>query len=45
MLHLGVDIDPMQYVRSSLIYCYGMYDLINDKFYSSAGTDQFTGVV
>ena len=27
MLHLGVDIDPMQYLRSSLIYCYGMYDL------------------
>lgn len=27
MLHLGVDIDPMQYLRSSLIYCYRMYDL------------------
>ena len=27
MLHLGVDMDPMQYLRSSLIYCYGMYDL------------------
>ena len=27
MLHLGVDIDPMKYLRSSLIYCYGMYDL------------------
>lgn len=28
MLHLGVDINPMKYLRSSLIYCYGMYDLI-----------------
>lgn len=27
MLHLGVDYDPMQYLRSSLYYCYGMYDL------------------
>lgn len=27
MLHLGVDIDPMQYMRSALSYCYGMYDL------------------
>ena len=27
MLHLGIDIDPMQFLRSSLIYCYGMYDL------------------
>ncbi len=27
MLHLGIDMDPMQYLRSSLIYCYGMYDL------------------
>ena len=27
MLHLGVDFDPMQYMRSALIYCYGMYDL------------------
>lgn len=27
MLHLGVDFDPMQYMRSALWYCYGMYDL------------------
>lgn len=27
MLHLGVDFDPMQYMRSALCYCYGMYDL------------------
>lgn len=27
MLHLGVDFDPMQYLRSPLVYCYGMYDL------------------
>ena len=27
MLHLGVNYDPMKYLRSSLIYCYGMYDL------------------
>ncbi|OQC10842.1 MAG: zeta-carotene-forming phytoene desaturase [Tenericutes bacterium ADurb.Bin087] len=27
MLHLGIDIDPLKYLRSSLIYCYGMYDL------------------
>ena len=27
MLHLGVDYDPMQYMKSSLYYCYGMYDL------------------
>ena len=27
MLHLGVDFDPMQYMRSALYYCYGMYDL------------------
>jgi len=27
MLHLGVDMDPMQYLRSSLIYCYRMYNL------------------
>lgn len=27
MLHLGVDYDPMQYMRASLAYCYGMYDL------------------
>jgi len=27
MLHLGVDFDPMEYMRSSLYYCYGMYDL------------------
>ena len=27
MLHLGVDYDPMQYLRSALYYCYGMYDL------------------
>ena len=33
MLHLGVDFDPMEYLRSALIYCYGMYDL-------SAATDK-----
>jgi len=27
MVHLGVDYDPMQYMKSSLYYCYGMYDL------------------
>lgn len=27
MLHLGVNFDLMQYLRSSLVYCYGMYDL------------------
>ena len=27
MLHLGVDYDPNQFMRSSLSYCYGMYDL------------------
>ena len=27
MLHLGVDYDPMQFLKSSLYYCYGMYDL------------------
>ncbi|MBQ9731264.1 MAG: NAD(P)/FAD-dependent oxidoreductase [Bacilli bacterium] len=27
MLHLGVDMDPNKYMRSSLSYCYGMYDL------------------
>ncbi len=27
MLHLGVDYDPLQYMKSSLYYCYGMYDL------------------
>ena len=27
MLHLGVDYDPMQYLRAALVYCYGMYDL------------------
>ena len=27
MLHLGVDYDPMEYMRSALYYCYGMYDL------------------
>lgn len=27
MLHLGVDYDPMDYLRSPLTYCYGMYDL------------------
>lgn len=27
MVHLGVDYDPMQYMRSALYYCYGMYDL------------------
>ena len=27
MLHLGVDFDPMEHMRSALCYCYGMYDL------------------
>ena len=27
MLHLGVNYDPMQYLRAALVYCYGMYDL------------------
>lgn len=27
MIHLGVDYDPNQFMRSSLTYCYGMYDL------------------
>jgi len=27
MLHLGVDIDPMEHLRAALVYCYGMYDL------------------
>lgn len=27
MVHLGVDYDPMAYMRSPLTYCYGMYDL------------------
>lgn len=27
MVHLGVDYDPMHYLRSPLTYCYGMYDL------------------
>lgn len=27
MIHLGVNIDPMNYLRSPLIYYYGMYDL------------------
>ena len=27
MVHLGVDMDPNEYMRSSLSYCYGMYDL------------------
>ena len=27
MLHLGVDYDPMEYLRAALVYCYGMYDL------------------
>ena len=27
MVHLGVDYDPMEYLQSALIYCYGMYDL------------------
>ena len=27
MLHLGVDFDPMEYLRAALVYCYGMYDL------------------
>lgn len=30
MLHLGVkDYNPNDYIRSSLVYCYGMYDLHN----------------
>lgn len=27
MLHLGVNYDPMEYLRAALVYCYGMYDL------------------
>ncbi len=27
MVHLGVDYNPMDYLRSPLTYCYGMYDL------------------
>ena len=27
MLHLGIDYDPMEYLRAALVYCYGMYDL------------------
>ena len=27
MLHLGLDFDPMQYLRAPLVYSYGMYDL------------------
>lgn len=27
MLHLGVDINPVEYMHSALTYCYGMYDL------------------
>jgi len=27
MVHLGVDYDPMQYMKNALYYCYGMYDL------------------
>ena len=27
MVHLGVDYDPLQYMKSALYYCYGMYDL------------------
>lgn len=27
MVHLGVDYNPMEYLRSPLTYCYGMYDL------------------
>ena len=27
MLHLGVDMDVNKYLRSSLVYCYKMYDL------------------
>jgi len=27
MVHLGVDFDPMEHLRSPLTYCYGMYDL------------------
>lgn len=38
MVHLGVDYDPMEYLRSPLTYCYGMYDL-------SAATEKLrTGV-
>jgi len=33
MVHLGVDYDPMEYMRSALYYCYGMYNL-------SAATDK-----
>ena len=37
-MHLGVDYDPMAYLRSPLTYCYGMYDL-------SAATEKLrTGV-
>lgn len=38
MLHLGVDMDPMQYLRSSLIYCYGMYDLHEATMKLRSGT-------
>ena len=38
MVHLGVDYDPMEYLRSPLTYCYGMYDL-------SAATDKLRGHV
>lgn len=27
MLHLGINYDPMKYLRAPLVYCYGMYDL------------------
>ncbi len=27
MVHLGVDYDPMDYMKAALYYCYGMYDL------------------
>lgn len=27
MVHLGIDYDPMEHLRSPLTYCYGMYDL------------------
>ncbi len=37
MLHLGVDYDPMQYMRSSLYYCYGMYDLHSATEYLRKG--------
>ena len=38
MVHLGVDYDPMQFMKSALYYCYGMYDL-------SAATEKLrTGV-